>query len=350
MREWPVGDRHNFNQRVSVREQGSRKIVLKPRTVFWEHFFLDSRSPFRAFLRRLGAIHETPDFDDILGSLEVAYEQDGGTSSFVTAEPDSAAPDWHVRYGQLVGLASALGFLDLHKGNVLPTSRRAQIVDLECVFHDSILPSETLLIPKAAAEAARSPLAPLPLALEQVDQILTGAESTLQFLRIHRQEVADFFDSCRESLQKAPIRVLLRPTAEYASHLQGESKRTDLLPEEQEQLARDDIPYFFTFLHSGLLYYYSSPGKAAEVGTGPELLAQKLAKAARPPAELLTAERLTRLRKNLLLQLAVRLSPLAALPIATSAYSLQGHGDWLRFRFAELSLQAKMPVTEPHES
>ncbi|MGK5082405.1 hypothetical protein WDW37_03790 [Bdellovibrionota bacterium FG-1] len=84
----------------------------------------------------------------------------------------------------------------------------------------------------------------------------------LQVIDVLNQEekaVTKFITNVSE-IWKWPIRVILRDTSSYRLALLGEQKQwhPTVLPSEQQQLNRQDIPYFFRTMGSNKLRYFSS--------------------------------------------------------------------------------------------
>ena len=269
-----LGDSHNFGRRVSQ----TAERVLKPRTVFWEWLMLAAESPLRRLLS--SAAEQAGMGADAFGFLP--------TLKFYASKTASAGAVQRVRLEPLRGRSAAmkralavilgrslalwtwLGVADLHWENlVLGVDRRGQIVfgplDIEMMLADLSLPTETKLLPDADPEYADVcrhaagvrrvlPYLGKPVAAEDLLAMAAAYRETLEFLDRHAGAIAKVLASV-PGLGEAPLRVLLRGTAEYV-HADTEQLWPPLLEAEIEQLARGDIPYFFRLYGRQGIHYF----------------------------------------------------------------------------------------------
>ena len=239
MRAVFLGDPHNFGRRVEMRGD----FVHKPRTVVWESLMLSKASPLRRFLGS--------DFD-FLPAL--AIDRRRGLVERLQLQPLRGRRDELATIvGKSLALWAWLGVADLHWENMaLGRDREGRVVfgplDIEMMFGDMRLPTQTKLIPEAdpeygdelrhAAGVRRAlPHLGAPISGQHLVAIVTAYTATLRFLDENRKTIARIlapFD--------APIRVLLRATGDYA---RDPVPWPPLLDCEAEQLARGDVPYFF---------------------------------------------------------------------------------------------------------
>ncbi len=77
------------------------------------------------------------------------------------------------------------------------------------------------------------------------------------------------------SISKAPIRIMFRNTFMYRDFQKGsfqvKKHALALIDEEKFQLDRGDIPYFFRYLDSSVVYYYHKQNQATQVEVPNEL-------------------------------------------------------------------------------
>lgn len=269
-----LGDCHNFGRRVSRR--GGR--IVKPRTVVWEQMLLDAESPLRRLLDEaaerdvLGreAFGFLPDLTFHPASTGVCGEVDE-----IELEPLGALSDNEARrlagiVGRSLALWSWLGVSDLHWENlVLGRDARGRMIftplDVECIFDDLSLPTETKLIPDADPEYADIcrhacgvrrvlPYLGKPIDGSNLLDMAVAYSDTLAFFGRHGGEIASVF-SHLPHLRDTPIRVCLRGTGCYMQ-ARTEDVWPPLLAAEAEQLERGDIPYFFRLYGRPDIYFY----------------------------------------------------------------------------------------------
>lgn len=272
-----AGDSHNFGRRVEVR--GGR--IWKPRALFWEWLFLSARSPLRRILQRegRGAFDFLPDLKFFSPRT---LEREGEVELLSLAPLGALSPGDRLKLAKIVGRSLALwsffGTSDLHWENLaLGRDREGRIifspVDVELVLSDLTQPSETKLLPagesfyrEASRHAAgvRRALGHLgkPVAARDVLAIANDYRATLSFLQSRGRKIAALLKSL-PTLRRAPIRICLRATEEYARALRDPrfSIWPPLLPEESAQLLRGDVPYFFHRYGRPGVHYFTNAAR-----------------------------------------------------------------------------------------
>ena len=339
------GDPHNFNRRVHLiaDSQGVPKIY-KPRTTFWEHMFLDKTSSFRSFLRK----SVTPELDGTLGHIAVTNGIDGttGVTSVFSRTPATINPDWLFKYGVLLAFCSSFGITDLHKHNALTHGLGIQIVDIECVFWNLVLPSETLLLPMNQKDLPRTVLGDMGLqALNQlsassVAQILVGVDHFFDSLLICRSTLSNYLMGLG-SLVNKPIRILANTTETYNRFLKAPHSDHLFFTEEIEQLRRKDVPYFFGHIGCRKIYFFSKPGFPTEVLSQHGPLLKKTQRAFCPPHQLFTFERLASLRKSVVAEVVARLLDLKSGRFKSNHLQLYVENGYIKILSKSYSIQVK---------
>ena len=233
-----LGDPHNFGRRVELRGD----VIHKPRTVLWEWLMLSRASPLRRFLGS--------DFE-FLPAL--AIDRRRGLVERLQLKPLRGRRDELATIvGKSLALWAWLGVADLHWENMALGVRDGRVVfgplDIEMMFGDMRLPTQTKLLPEAdpdygeelrrAAGVKRVlPHLGTPISGEHLVAIVTAYRVTLDFLDRNTKAIARILHGF-----DAPIRVLLRATSDYAK---APVPFPPLLECEIEQMARGDVPYFF---------------------------------------------------------------------------------------------------------
>lgn len=246
-----LGDSHN-GKCVSLVQRGITKVVNKPRCVFWEYLFLDQTSEFRKFSRSNTDIQ----FDEILGNVGYFSSDQyfSGDASFISQSVKSNND--LSKIGELSAVALAFGFGDLHNSNLVNDTRNnLQIIDLECVFSRYDLLQSTLIAPaKWNVDNSKTLLEKFcinqrsKLTWQQLYQLLSSFIVVTRQLINHREAMVSHFQSQNKTYAQYPIRILLRPTAQYQQAIKNDNFSNDFMLEEIEQMERGDIPYFWGFL------------------------------------------------------------------------------------------------------
>ncbi|MCM2280913.1 MAG: hypothetical protein NDI61_03605 [Bdellovibrionaceae bacterium] len=256
----PVGDKHNFGRCTFKVSRGEDLLFVKPRPVFWEWLFFGVDSPLTNAFGRL------PGLNSLLSTtmLEVSDPFKMSGSSVKEIETGSVYnPDrLSSALGSQLAYATLFGITDLHRNNIITTPQQTIVpIDVECVLMPLRLGNETGLLPhrvydtnqclflSLSSQAVSANSFALRMLSEFVaifDQMLENLETIRSALRPHQ----DVIDTC-------PIRVILRPTREYAQYLEkAVLPQIGFVEEEMIQLRRGDIPYFFTTSVSQHIFYY----------------------------------------------------------------------------------------------
>ena len=270
-----LGDPHNFGKRVSL---ASEAEIYKPRTLFWERLFLSSKSPLRTtvddlFLRTKA---RSPFLSVPQLNFSVESADDGGKVERIALQPFSGkdlTESFCDSVGRCLALLTALGIADLHQENIgLGISSDGQSIfmplDIESAFENYTLPSQTHILPSTNVVPELCGLSNFVRLLntefdfERVLALCLGYLECLQVL-IENDRVLSESIFAIEGLDRTPVRLFLRSTREYFGLLHNKAAPIEppLFSSELEQLERGDIPYFFRFLSSHEILYYSAPGK-----------------------------------------------------------------------------------------
>jgi hypothetical protein len=271
------GDTHNFGRRVEL----AGSSVAKPRTLFWEWLVLGGDSPLRETLdAAVAGAGLDPDTFDFLPELRFrrSRARGDGTVERIVLEPlgrlsAGGRQELARAAGRSLAFFSWLGVSDLHWENlVLGRDRRGRLVfaplDIELILADFASPTLTKLLPDADPEYAAVsrhaagmrrllPFLGKPVEARALLAMAAAYRELLDLLESLAGGVAEILAGLPE-LRRAPIRVCLRGTTEY-------TEETDRAPDppflaaELEQLARDDIPYFFRLYGRPGLRYYDEP-------------------------------------------------------------------------------------------
>ncbi len=268
-----LGDAHNFGRRVSRRAGW----IAKPRPLLWEWLLLSAKSPLRRALDQAAdAAGLGKEAFAFLPRLAFSDEKKlhGGEVEAVALQPLPRSRAVREALASIVGRAIALfswlGIADLHWENlVVGRDATGNVVfaplDVEMIFADMELPTETKLLPDADPEVeaicrhAAGVRRALPWLGKPVDvslllEMASAYRATLSFLDRHAAVVTRAFESVR-GLRETPIRVCLRGTGDYVAP-PPEGLWPPLLDAEVEQLARGDVPYFFRLYGRAGIHYW----------------------------------------------------------------------------------------------
>ena len=268
-----LGDVHNFGRRVTK----SNGIIVKPRTLYWEELFLSEHSLLRRTLNNVFQEAETKSPLESFPNLHFAHNSNytGGTVTELCLLPlheleSSEFNQFAYSIGQLIALSCWFGITDLHKDNIKtgiqkPRKFVACPIDIETIFENVKLPSQTLLIHnKNEPEIPKNKLGIQPIKpLQKPDDtprilpIIDGFWTTSEILETSRKRLLDSVFKSPTAFE-APIRYIHRSTLTYHQIASGELKAPEnLLSEELAQLNRGDIPYFFRYLDDPNIYYFA---------------------------------------------------------------------------------------------
>ncbi|MGK5082406.1 hypothetical protein WDW37_03795 [Bdellovibrionota bacterium FG-1] len=165
-----LGDPHNFGRRVRELDDGT---LEKPRTIGWEWLFLSKESPLRIFLSDVFSRNSTGCPFDLFEDVEFFSSDPGlaqGRVERIHWDPGRFELSSLVcqQVGSVIALISWFGIGDIHAQNMaLGTSKSGGPIcmplDIECIFDDYQLPSQTFLLhPKhnATVQSGLSSLLP----------------------------------------------------------------------------------------------------------------------------------------------------------------------------------------------
>ena len=238
-----LGDFHNFGNAVR-REALNPTLIFKPRSLYWENLFFGKLSPLSQLVR------DSP-IQEHFSLEQIPYC--GRICQGEVIESSSASFD-PFGYGFLMGYCFFFGIQDLHYKNIIRTNHGAQPIDVEVVLSDLITPSQTLLVPGRNVEYERTPLAlymdQSEVSLDMLCVMLKGYESAYDWICRRNQNILNalVIDP------KECIRVIFRNSNEYRTP----AALSDLTFEENKQISRGDIPFFFKFLSNQNVYYLRS--------------------------------------------------------------------------------------------
>ena len=167
--------------------------------------------------------------------------------------------DHFYSFGVLLAYSFAFGIRDLHNQNLVVTESHIQAIDAEVVLTDLILPNESVLLPykdiefnTCGANTLRGSIGGF--SNDDRRNVFAGYVDTFAAIFKSHAQLCATFDAIDLT---APIRVIVRNTKNYKSHLNRTVPIQDLLSEEVVQLDRGDVPYFFKKLGDERLFYLS---------------------------------------------------------------------------------------------
>jgi hypothetical protein len=272
-----LGDPHNFGRFV---HRAGANLLFKPRTCAWEDAYLSANGAIRRLIQ--------PHFQEkcMANPFDtapiLAFRPRAGDSLFSgcyveelearsAIDPDFFEIQEHTLVGSVIALLTWLGITDLHAQNMAFGKVMGRFIcaplDVECIFSDLRLPSQTLLLPSNLISEERCGLSsylkifwknPSSTTTAAVVEGFCAAIETLeghaQSIYAGLQEISDFAE--------IPIRVIVRSTSAYIAYLESGSIPSPCFsPVESEQLARGDIPYFVRFPASEAIHYAASDTK-----------------------------------------------------------------------------------------
>ncbi len=285
-----AGDFHNFTQAVRrISAPDGSEYFEKPRTLFWERLFFGFDSPLKKYFKGM---------DEPIFNLKIKFldESRQGSVEKILAEDNPTLNEDKIRnFGFLLGYCYVFGLQDLHKENLLMTKTGLQVIDLETVFANFVLPNETLLLPFKDTTFERSGLGALfksnnEISPKNVFTLLEGFISSLVMIEKNIDQILKDIELATEG-QKIPVRIILRDTRKYR-HWKTITFDPPLFDEELVQLERGDIPYFFKYIGSEELYYYTHLDKSHISVIAPDYFREKLTRIAVEPSVLLKSSKI----------------------------------------------------------
>lgn len=335
------GETHNRGQRVlKVQMAGGAEVAYKPRPANGEAFFGGLFALLNSLTPASGPI-QLANHGVWCGAAGSCWQEwidpparagvvrtDGSWTMTGTVLPIDEACEYWRRAGHLAAVSSAFGISDLIASNVLPGARGGfgdpqpmpYPIDLECSFSGAARLQSTCLVrgpdaihhyqPGFDAEASwrsrdsgglvlrrgndgtlRLDVADRPLARLSAPEVVADDAGRIGFAPYLDTFLRGMFDAwtllCRhrdrirthvqKEAQDLYIRVLLRPTADYASlidaRLRGREPDGDISlgPDELRQLQGWDVPYYLRAATGGPMLVVASaePPVLEPIGTEP---------------------------------------------------------------------------------
>ncbi|WP_237639060.1 hypothetical protein [Silvanigrella paludirubra] len=182
-------------------------------------------------------------------------------------EPILNENDWE-SCGAIIAMYAMFGITDLHFENILfGKNSDNKIVfcalDIESIFNKIGLLSQTHLLPFYDLSENICGLKKIKDAfnLKPKNKFLGALVfGYLTFMDKYKEVFLNILNN--NFFHQIPIRVIIRSTNFYNEIIQKKSFNFDnIYPEEKEQILRKDIPYFFRYINSRDIFYYSESKK-----------------------------------------------------------------------------------------
>lgn len=257
-------DFHNFGRRVLKDENH----ILKPRPVGLEWLFLSKNSPLRKQLEQL-EVFCIDNFVDLYFE-DYSFEPTLDNSRLDLFELENKDLKLNrkelLSVGSIIGLTQWFGMGDLHSENIFIGHKNNRFIcspiDIECLFDDFKLPSQSLIIPSYLIEENESGLSKIFTALQGQKNTEVVATILFSYIDTHiklSEKSLDIFKTIFNIISSDKIcsRVILRSTQKYYDHISGKHE-LEMFPDEEFQTKNGDIPYFFRFLNSKDLYFWKN--------------------------------------------------------------------------------------------
>jgi hypothetical protein len=259
-----LGDIHNFGRTVQIDEEGDGSlVVVKPRSVFWESLLFGTRSPILALLADCAPFSNFRSF----AQLEVVSDSPHmGKEKLLVSQPADAVPAVEPLLHDFMDLCAyclALGVADLNCENLLTTESGLVVVDVESLFlalpsvSATCLMASRNMLHRVCGIAKLLPQKRL-LAVDTVASLLARFHASCGAITRQLFNIQHVLDGFHGQLESVPIRIIARPTGEYARAIEDRDRWSGLFPEEVCQLERGDIPYFFCLSGGKTIFYYGS--------------------------------------------------------------------------------------------
>ncbi|APJ03376.1 hypothetical protein AXG55_05425 [Silvanigrella aquatica] len=282
-----LGDRHNGQKCV---KKINKRYIYKPRCIYWEKLFLEKNSFFLNELKdfqKNKECHLNKDWLTVLPSLEFHEVGEKYLSGYVKYQncdyisaPILGESYWE-SFGAVIGLLSLFGVYDLHNENILMgrDSNNKIIfgpIDIECLFENFTLVSQTHLLPSKILLEHKSGLYKLKMVFNlssEMNFIAPLLFGYIEFLNCFLN-FKEFFIKKYPQIFNYPIRVILHSTECYKTKL---NQFNDFFnSEERDQISKGDIPYFFKYLGSKKLYYMNNSSKNITSSKSLNIVSNKL--------------------------------------------------------------------------
>ncbi len=265
------GDFHNFGKYVF---QANDKTIYKPRNIFWEWIFLDSKSPLRKLFSQ-DLKYKNRDLFESFPDLKF-YSDDFYNSGFVEIlKFDSLLElndNINIQIGSFAAIMAWFGIGDLHFDNLAigyEYKNQKQIfcpLDIETIFEDISLLNEIALIPPIIQNNSKFGFHELVTLYKKINPekylsiILKNFVDIIRFLDENENKILNIFYGI-ELFYQSKIRIIPRSTNDYKIALEkkGELMDPSIYLSEQTQLFRNDIPYYFRFISSRDIFHFNSP-------------------------------------------------------------------------------------------
>lgn len=258
-----LSDLHNFGRYVYFAEDN---YVFKPRFLGWEEFFLSYKSPLRSYFKASTNKNEDPFFFFPLLRFKNISNIDipCGYIEKVSLTQSQTHENLYIEkaVGNLIAIVLWFGLSDLHFENIFSGFDKNNNyfcfpIDIEIVFGKISLLSNTLLFPDSEEKDQLHGTKNLGSKIKNPAIVISSFLNTIDTLSKNKDKI---FEIIIKNIvpEKFPVRYVIRATKEYYNFIQKNQHQTYFINEEIIQLNRNDIPYFFTFLNSRNIFYYTS--------------------------------------------------------------------------------------------
>lgn len=306
-------------------------LVSKPRTVFWEALFFGLDSPLKKFFASTSI-----NFGLQVCAPQNAFENHVLKVKAVTKYSRGALTEFR-EFGQLLAYCYHFGIQDLHWQNILLTSTGPQVIDVEQVFSDLLLPNQTLMLPTEdllKASAAINLITELDLeniGTDYAAELVAGFNEISYLIWNKASPINEELDALSATIQITPNRVFFRRTKDYVEYLQGTLQIQDLFEAERTQLERGDIPYFFMFIGGTETFVYTDASWATKVVQIPQMFLKFSSYAGFSPRELLQPKIIEARWARGSLYLMHKLKTLTAAQVKGDGFRLEAENACYRF-------------------
>jgi len=260
-----VGDTHNFGKFTQLKVINNKRYYIKHRPLIWEWLFMDSNSPLCHSLKK-----KFPE-NFILSTFGLKVSQPimqrpgmvEEVKGIINFKDIIRTEESYYNLGNQCAYYSAFGIKDLLLENFKIVNGGIQLIDAECVLYNTSELEDSYLIPQQGTIFNASfSLFPFFFELQNKDLfnfLIIGFIEGILKINNARAELSSIISEVLDMYPHAPIRVLLRSTAEYDLYLdQNISPSFPFIHEELVQLKRKDFPYFFRMpSREGVFYYVS---------------------------------------------------------------------------------------------
>lgn len=258
----PLGDTHNFGQ--FVRQEGS--WIVKPRPIFWEELFLGENSILRDFLRSKTKLDPFKWYPSLKFKYckSFAMPYSGKVEKYhLATELGVDQRELSSAIGALLGNCLFWGISDLHVGNVamgLSRDRNINVfpLDVESLFFDIKLLSHSYLLKSVIN---KHQIVGVNRFLDKeilIEVLLKSFINLIEYYHDNFELILKFLRSI--DLNGIPIRCILKNTSTYYRNIKSLDNSL-FFNEEIDQIKRGDIPYFYTYIDSGEIFYLSEFGE-----------------------------------------------------------------------------------------